>query len=137
MSDKVDTKISLVDWVEAEVHVGTPSMLMLPARHYSFKVVKQGVKITVPRRGKYAAIAPEVFKEEDGDFELLNESGVLYMPAIAKVMFAKSVYPDLTDTQLFVPVSLKFLDDEVEIFGQVLELVSPENAVYSEDETIN
>jgi hypothetical protein len=130
---ELETKLDLTDWSKAEVHLGVPSMLLLPARHYSFKVANPGVKIVVPRSGKYADLAPEVFDESDGEFELLNSDGVLYLPAISKVLFAKSLYPDLTDTQLFVPISIKFSDDEVEIIGQILELVSPEEAMIDKD----
>lgn len=107
--------------------VGTPTMVLLPARNYRFQVVKNEHKITLPRTGKYVEIDSEFFAEEDGSFNLMDgRSKVLYMPAISKVLFATQQYPDLKSNQLFAPVSMKFNKDEVVIVGQVLEMLSPE-----------
>jgi hypothetical protein len=122
----VEEKVSLVEWAEGDTHIGTPTMLLLPARNYYFKVSKKEHKITVPRKGIYKDIDPKVYKEEDGDFLLLDEKhNVLYMPAISKVLFACEAYPDLKNSQLFAPIALVFREDEVDIIGQVIEMLEP------------
>ena len=68
---------------------GTPSMVLLPARNFKFKVLKKEHKITIPRSGKYIDIDPSFFSKDDGDFCLLDgNSEVMYLPAISKVLFA-------------------------------------------------
>ena len=47
-------------------------------------------------------LAPEIFNEEDGEFEILSaENNILYMPSITKVLFAISQYHDLKFNQFF------------------------------------
>lgn len=104
--------------------VGTPTMALFPARNYKFKVLKREHKITVPRAGKYIDLAPEIFTEEDGEFNLYDEeSKIMYLPAISKVLFAVSKYPDLKGNQLFTPIAFIFNDEEVDIVGQVVEML--------------
>jgi hypothetical protein len=89
-------------------------------------VLKGEHKITVPRSGKYSELAPEVFKEEAGEFNLLDEdSSIMYLPAISKVLFAVSKYPDLENNQLFAPIALIFNEDTVDIIGQIIEMLPP------------
>jgi hypothetical protein len=121
---------NVMDWAIGKSNFGTPTMVLLPARNYHFKVLKQEHKITLPRTGKYMDIAPEVFKEEDGDFMLYDEeSKVMYLPAITKVLFAVSKYPELENNQLFAPIALIFNDNEVDIIGQVVEMLPPPTQV--------
>jgi hypothetical protein len=49
------------------------------------------------------------------------------MPAISKILFATSQYPDLKDNQAFTPIAMVFKRDEVEIIGNVIEMVPKEN----------
>ena len=122
---KVDIT-SLIDWAIGKSNFGTPTMSLFPARNYHFKVLKGEHKITIPRSGKYSDLAPEVFKEEDGQFNLYDEqSKVMYLPAISKVLFAVSKYPALENNQLFAPIALLFGDDTVDIIGQVIEMLPP------------
>ncbi len=105
---------------------GTPTMVMMPARNYRFKIVKEEHKITIPRKGKYFDLDPEFFTEESGEFNIFDgRSKVLYMPAISKVLFGVKSYPDLESAQLFAPIALKFNKDNIEITGQVLEMLLP------------
>lgn len=106
--------------------VGTPTMVMFPARNYNFRVTKTEYTITIPRKGNYQEIAPEVFDEKDGDFMVFDEeNAVLYMPAITKILFAVEKYPALENNQLFAPIALLLDDDEVRIVGQVIEVLPP------------
>ncbi len=105
---------------------GTPSMVLLPARNYRFKIVKDKHKINIPRKGKYFDLDPKFFEEDSGEFNILDsKSKILYIPAISKVLFGAQTYPDLKSTQLFAPVVMKFDKDNIEITGQVLEMLPP------------
>lgn len=113
-----------VDWSEGENNVGTPTMVLLPAINYLFKVHRKEYKITVPRKGIYNEIDPELYTEEDGEFMILDEkSNVMYLPAISKVLFAVEKYPDLKPNQLFAPIALVFRKKEVDIIGQIVEML--------------
>ena len=110
-----------------EAQVGTPTMVMFPPRNFHFRVSKEEHKITIPRKGNYHEIAPEVFTEEEGDFMVYDEdNAVMYLPAITKILFAVEKYPDLGSNQLFAPIALLFNDDTVDIIGQVVEVIPPQ-----------
>jgi hypothetical protein len=47
----------------------------------------------------------------------------LYLPAISKVLFATRQYPDLKNNQYFMPLSMVFKEDVVEISGYVLDML--------------
>lgn len=120
----VDTKFQDV--------IGTPTMLLLPSRNYKFKVFEKGYSIKVPKKGTYVGIDPKGYTEEDGEFDLLQysekeQAHVLYLPALSKVLFATNQYPDMKDTHAFIPIALVFRDDEVEILGNLIEMVPKEN----------
>lgn len=104
---------------------GTPTMVLLPARNFRFKVLAEEYTITIPRSGNYYEMAPEVFKPEDGEYMLYDEeNAVMYLPSITKVLFATQKYPDLEDNQLFAPIALVLDEDTVSIVGQVIEILS-------------
>ena len=106
-----------------QVQEGTPTMVMFPPKRYNFKVIGEH-KITIPRKGNYHALAPEVFKEEDGDFMVYDEeNAVMYLPSITKILFAVNKYPDLKGNQLFAPTLLLVDEDTVDIIGQIIEMV--------------
>lgn len=103
---------------------GTPTLALLPARKYHFTVLDDEFKITIPREGKYSELAPEIFNEEEGAFNLLDtEFNVMYLPAISKVLFATSQYPDLENGQLFCPMMFMFNKDTVDVVGQVIQIL--------------
>jgi hypothetical protein len=102
---------------------GTPPPVLLPAKNYTFKITDEHFVIELPRRGEYKELAPEIFDDESGSFELFNkDSQVFYLPAITKVLFATAKYPDLKFNQFFTPYSIKIEDEKVLIVGQVIEL---------------
>jgi hypothetical protein len=83
---------------------GTPSMVLMPARDYVFRVSNEHHIIRIPRRGKYFDIDPEFFKEEDGEFNVFDEgSNIFYTPTIIKILLATKQYPELDFNQFFVP----------------------------------
>lgn len=116
------------DLSEENVHVGTPTLALLPARNYFFKVSKKEYKITVPRSGVYAKLAPDLYDKDEGEFMLLDEkNSVMYLPAISKVLFAVGKYPDLKSNQLFAPIAFVFKKKEVDIIGQIVDILEPPN----------
>jgi len=119
----------LNEWVVGDAQLGTPTMVMFPARNFHFRVAKNEHEIVIPRKGNYHEIAPEFFTEEDGDFMVYDEdNAVMYLPAITKILFAVNKYPDLESNQLFAPIALLIDDDEVHIIGQIIEMLPPERA---------
>jgi len=125
---EIENKTDLVGWAEGNYQVGTPSMGLLPAKNYPFKVLNDHHLIEIPRSGTYHELAPTFFSKDDGEFNLFdNKSKVMYLPAISKVLFAVAKYPDLSTNQIFVPVTMKFKKDTVEIIGQVIEMIPLEH----------
>ena len=107
--------------------VGTPTLMMLPARNYKFSVYDKEYSVTIPRKGKYVDLDNKMFTEEDGDFNVMRYSRkelahVLYLPDLSRVLFATSQYPDLKDTQAFTPIALIIKKDAVEIVGNIIEM---------------
>jgi len=102
--------------------IGTPTMMLLPARNYKFKVYPEEYDIVIPRKGFYKDFDDEMYSEEDGEFSILDND-VLYIPSISKVLFATSKYPDLKDNQAFNPIALVVEEDEVRIIGNVIEML--------------
>jgi len=108
--------------------IGTPTMMMLPARNYTFKVFDENYSITLPRKGKYKDFDNNLFSEEDGAFNIMDYVGeetghVLFIPSLSKVLFATSQYPDLEDDQAFVPMALIIRKEEVEIVGNIIQMI--------------
>ena len=108
--------------------VGTPTMMLLPARNYKFDVDSTEHVLTVPRTGKYVDLDKDLYTEKDGEFDLLAVVGeedidsVLYVPALTKVLFGVSKYPDLDENQAFTIVAIVVRGDEVDIVGQVINM---------------
>lgn len=104
---------------------GVPSMGLMPAVDYMFKVNDKRYVIEIPRKGSYNELAPEIFSVEDGEFNIYDESKkTLYLPSITKVLFATGKYPELASNQLFVPYAIKMEDDKVVILAQVADMVT-------------
>ena len=52
----------------------------------------------------------------------MDKSDVFNISAITKVLFATSKYPDIEEDQLFCPMAMAVVGDNVEIFGQVIQM---------------
>ncbi len=103
-------------------HVGVPTMSLLPLTNVEFAVAQE-IEITIPRTGSYVELAPAIFTEKDGDFNILDEtSNTLYLPSVTKVLLACGKYPTLTANQVFTPQSFTFDEAQVVIIGSVLEI---------------
>jgi hypothetical protein len=108
--------------------IGTPTALLLPARNYKFKVFTETHTMTVPKEGKYVDLDGKLFAEKDGEFDFLRYSEedkayTLFIPALSKVLFGTSQYPDMKDNQAFTPISITVKEDGVEILGNLIEMV--------------
>lgn len=108
--------------------IGTPTMMLLPARNYKFKVYQKDYSIKIPRRGIYKDFDGELFSEKDGEFDILrydedSSSYSLYIPSISKVLFAASQYPNLKDNQAFTPLIILIKEDEIELIGNIIEML--------------
>jgi len=108
--------------------VGTPTPMMLPARNYKFRVYDEEFSITIPRKAKYVDLDAEMFTEEDGEFDLMqysrkDKAQIIYLPTLSRVLFATAQYPDIKDNQAFTPIALIIKKDEVEIVGNLIEMV--------------
>lgn len=111
--------------------VGTPTMALLPARKYLFKLLSgdnKSITITVPRKGSYHDLDKETYSKEDGSFHIYDEkNNVIYIPSISKVLFGINKYPDLKANQLFLPEVFVINEDTVDVVGKVIEMVDPPN----------
>ena len=108
--------------------IGTPTALLLPARNYKFKVFPETHTMTVPKEGKYVDLDGKLFAKKDGDFDFLqyskkDKSYTIFIPALSKVLFGTNQYPDMKDSQAFTPISITVKGDEVEILGNLIEMV--------------
>lgn len=108
--------------MDETIYEGLPTLALLPANNIKFKQVKE-LKITIPRSGNYKELNPVAFDINSGEFDILNAE-MLYVPSITKVLLATGKYPMLEYNQIFAPAILIFDDEEVEIRGSVLEILS-------------
>ena len=116
--------MSEVEQEENGVQIGTPSMVLMPSRNYAFKISEELYFMTIPRKGTYHELDPSFFSKKDGEFNLYDSnSGVMFLPAVSKVLFATKKYPDLKSNQLFAPTSMVFKKDVVEISGYVVDML--------------
>lgn len=110
---------------ESQKIIGTPTMMLLPARHYVFTVSKEEHTIAIPRKGKYSDYDGNA-GEADGEFDILSGNKgnqVLYLPSISKVLFATKQYPDLKEDEAFSPMAIKVTKDEVIITGYIIRMI--------------
>lgn len=113
---------------EGETFVGTPTMVLLPARNYYFRVLNTKFSITIPREGTYYDLDPKFYTAADKGFLVLDaDAKALDVTSISKVLFGVHKYPDLAPNQLFAPALLRFKEKEVEIIGQLIEILDPTN----------
>jgi len=100
---------------------GVPTMGLVQAKNYKFKVSKDIFMITVPMQGSYHALDPEFFNEASGDFVVFDGKD-LNVATLSKVLFATRSYPNLEDNQLFCPLKFSIAEDNIVIYGQVVQI---------------
>ena len=111
--------------------LGTPTAVLLPARNYKFKVYQEDYVITIPRKGKYTDLDADMFSEDDGEFNFMSydnskKQHTIYIPALSKILFATSQYPQMADNQAFTPIALIIKKDTVDIVGNLIEMIDKE-----------
>jgi hypothetical protein len=113
--------------------IGTPTAIFLPARNYKFKVYEQNFSVVLPREGKYSEVDPEFMKDQSAEFSFLQEvegpkGKELRIPIadISRVLFVTAQYPDLKDGQAFAPIGLIIRDEEIEVVGNIIEMLKEE-----------
>jgi hypothetical protein len=121
------------DSLKSVTVIGTPTAIFLPARNYKFKVYEQAFSVTLPREGKYSEIDPEFMKDQAAEFNFLQEfegekGKELRIPLadLSRVLFVTTQYPDLKDGQAFAPIGLIVRDSEVEVVGNIIEMIKEE-----------
>jgi hypothetical protein len=123
-SNNIEKQFNIETALKDSIHIGTPPAVLLPARNFRFKIVNDNVTININREGSYFDLAPEVFNEGDGSFNILDESNsIIYIPSITKVLFAQHRYPAMESNQLFVLIALKFKKESVDVMGQIIEIM--------------
>ena len=104
--------------------VGIPTMGLLPAKSFYFKVSESKFKIVLPRKGKFTDIDADAYSEDDGEFIIVSDdNNAINLATITRVLFATKKYPNINKNQLFCPASLVVNGDTVEIYGQVVEMM--------------
>ena len=101
---------------------GIASLGFPPAISKKFVVSDQVFSITIPRFGIYSAIAPDLYPDQEDEFNIFKDD-VLNISVISKVLFATRKYPMLLENQMFMPLALEFTDSEVTIVGKILEYI--------------
>lgn len=109
-----------------EVMLGIPTMGLIKARNYKFKISEDTFMMKVPVRGTYFDLDSEFFTEEDGSFEICNDTD-FNIATLSKVLFAAKCYPELKENQLFCPLKFTVADEIVTIYGQVVQIGEENN----------
>jgi len=116
---------------ENEIIRGTPPPILMPAHDYKFEVIIGKYIIKLPREGDYHDLDPKFFDEDAGKFNIFNdENNTLYLPAITKVLFATSQYPDLPTDHCFAPYAIQIVEDGVIVIGQILKFLEDPSKIY-------
>jgi hypothetical protein len=128
MSRKVKKeKVEVDEWTTI---IGTPTSVLLPARRYRFSVCPETYSITIPRSGNFKSFDSKLFPKDE-EFEVLSynedqDKFFVNISGISKILFAASKYPKLEDTQAFAPIGMFVAKDEVEIVGNIIEMLKGE-----------
>ena len=104
-----------------ESMLGIPTMGLVKARNYEFKISNDTFMMKVPTSGTYVDLDSEFFTEKDGSFEIYSGND-FNVATLSKVLFATKSYPDLKDNQLFCPLKFTLENDMVIIYGQVVQI---------------
>ena len=117
----------------SSIHVGIPTMALLPPRNYKFEVYEERYKLKIPLSGTFKELDPDFFKDDNTSFELVkNEGKLINISLLTKILFAAKMYPDLQDNQLFCPIAFNFTDNFLEIIGQLMTIL-PNDATEEQD----
>lgn len=105
----------------------SPGLLLLPAREYVWELKKR-VEIKIPNEGLISdSLKPEELaagvKIVGDDGYLVFDDNLLSLWEIPRILFARKLYPQLEANQAFNITTLEFGENEVTIYGEVIESV--------------
>lgn len=104
-----------------------PGFLLLPAREYSWELVRR-IEVEVPNTGSLQELvgpkefAPGVTFSGEDSFSVFEDNTLLLWELI-RVLFAKAAYPALKDDECLNVVALDFKGDTVVLHGEIIRSV--------------
>ncbi len=105
-----------------------PGFLLLPAREYEWELKKK-VEFRLPLKGAIEDITKKdsmpdgVTIAGDNEFSIF-EDNLLLLWELVRIMFAGARYPQLDDDECLNVVALEFTEDEVILYGEVIQSVN-------------
>ncbi len=105
----------------------SPGLILLPALEYVWELKKR-VEIKIPNEGlisdllKSKDLAPGVKIEGEDEF-LVFADNLLSLWEIPRILFAHKLYPALEENQALNITTLEVLDNELKIYGEIIESV--------------
>lgn len=108
-----------------------PGLILLPAREYVWEL-KRKVEIKIPNDGLISmhlqpdALNPGVKIAGEDEFIVFDDPGLLSLWEIPRILLALKLYPQLEANQALNVVTLERSDNEITIYGEVIESVEKE-----------
>ncbi len=108
----------------------SPGLILLPAREYVWEL-KRRVEIKIPNEGLISDhLQPDELSKGvkivgDDEF-LVFDDNMLSLWEIPRILFAHKLYPQLETNQAFNVTTLEVSDNEITIYGEVIESVEAE-----------
>ena len=100
-----------------------PGFLLLPAREYEWEL-KNKIELRLPLKGTADDTMPESIKIAGDNEYSIFEDNVLLLWELVRVMFAGAKYPKLEDDECLNVVALEFTEDEVILYGEIIQSIS-------------
>jgi hypothetical protein len=105
----------------------SPGLILLPAREYVWELKKR-VEIKIPNEGLISEhLQPEELakgvKIVGDDAFLVFDDNMLSLWEIPRILFAYKLYPQLEANQAFNVTTLEVGDNDITIYGEVIESV--------------
>jgi len=104
-----------------------PGLILLPAREYVWELKKR-MEIKIPNKGLISEhLQPgeltEGVKIVGEDEFLVFDDNMLSLWEVPRILFAHKLYPQLEINQAFNVTTLEINDNEITIYGEVIESV--------------
>lgn len=105
-----------------------PGFLLIPARDYSWELVRR-VQLRLPNTGSIRAIIDQGVLDKNVSFPgedefSLFEDNVLLLWEVVRVLFASAQYPQLSDDECLNVVALEIAGDEIVLSGEIIKVVN-------------
>jgi len=108
------------------VNKGTPGLVFLPAKDFSFEASETTHKIEVPIEAELEDPKLQAIFDGKDSYKLVTDvdgATVISLSALTKAMFVQRQYPSLAENEMFTPLVLVIADDKITIGGKVLTFV--------------